>query len=91
MPLPLDLQDLLRQYDNLEDDWRGQNNQKVLDQIQKWGLNNHQQYYIHSRQFATDMRLFSSKMYTKAQLQTYPAPYPARILRNAIPNIRRRI
>lgn len=88
MPLPLDLQDLLRQYDNLEDDWRGQNNQKVLDQIQKWGLNNHQQYYIHSRQFATDMRIFASLMYTHTQLRTYPALNPTRIIKNAIPNIR---
>lgn len=87
MPLPLDLQNLLRRYDNLEDDWRRQNNQKLLDQIQKWGLNNNQHDYIHSRQFATDMRIFASQMYTHTQLRTYPAPNPTRIIKNTIPNI----
>lgn len=91
MPLPTALQQLLRQYDNSELDWRGVNNQHLLDQIAQWGTQYNQHSYVHSRQFATDMRLFSSTMYTLSQLQAYPTPNPTRILKNAIPNIRRRI
>lgn len=91
MPLPTDLQNLLRQYDNHEDDWRGLNNQNLLDHIQQWGWQRNMHNYIHSRQFATDMRLFSKRMYTTALLQTSPAPDSDRILKNAIKNIRRRI
>lgn len=91
MPLPLALQNLLCQYDNSECDWRGHNNQLLLNQIGQWGYNQGQHTYVHSRQFATDMRLFAPLMYTTAQLQNSPAPNPHRILKNAIPNIRRRV
>lgn len=91
MPLPTDLKNLLRQYDNQENNWRGRNNQILLEQIQQWGQQRNMHNYIRSRQFATDMRLFSKRMYTTALLQTSPAPDSDRILKNAIKNIRRRI
>lgn len=91
MPLPTDLQNLLRQYDVNEVSWRCRNNQRLLDRIQQWIWTNNQQHYIRSRQFATDMRLFSESMYTTAQLRTYPAPMTWKILKNAVSNIRRRI
>lgn len=91
MPLPTALQKLLRQYDNSELDWRGFNNQQLLDKIAQWGTQNRQHHYVHSRQFVTDMRMFSNNMYTLSQLQTSPAPNPIRILKNAIQNIRKRI
>ena len=91
MALPIGLQLLLRQYDCSEIDWTGVNNQQLLDRIALWEIQKHLHTYIHSRQFATDMRLFSRIMYNQCQLQTPPAPNPDRILKNAIKNIRRRI
>lgn len=91
MALDKGLQDLLRQYDNNETSWGGKHNTDLLERIQQYIENNWNEHYIHSASFTKDMQEFSQSMYTKAQLYSYPAPFPDRICKNAVRNLRHRV
>lgn len=91
MPLPTYIQHHLRQYDNSEMNWGEINNSHLLDNLAHDVWSHNDVSYVLSHQFSTDMREFASRMYTPAQLQSYPAPLPDRMCRNAISCLRRRI
>lgn len=91
MSLPIYIQDLLHQYNNSELSWGGVNNSQLMDQLARDVQKHNDEWYVKSRRFAKDMREFASRMYTTAQLQSYPAPLPDRSCKNAIKCLRRRI
>lgn len=91
MPLPTNIQWLLRQYDNSEISWGDYNNSRLMDQLAQFIHNNNLNAYVHSRQFAIDISLFIPIMYTAAQMQNYPSPIPKRICKNAVRCLRRRV
>lgn len=91
MALDQGLQNLLREYDNSETSWGGVNNSDLSKRIKQYVADNLSSHYIHSESFTKDMQDFSHTMYTTAQLQSFPAPWPERICKNAVRNLRKSI
>ena len=91
MALDKGLQNLLKEYDNSETSWGGIHNSDLLERITQYVKDHLSKQYIHSASFARDMQDFSQSMYSTGQLQSYPAPLPNRICKNALRNLRKRI